>query len=188
MVRLDELDSIAKRRGAMIGDGAGVRDSVVNQLLSKIDGVQERNNVIVIGLTNRKDLIDPALLRPGRLEVQIEIKPPDRSGRIEILNILMKPMVASGFISVLDAQDWAGRISKRTAGWSGADLAGLLRSAASFAIDRMAFEDIISTDHVTIGGEDLVEIRWEDFESAFRELKPSLWTRLIKSKTGWNKV
>lgn len=63
---------------------------MVNQLLSKIDGISERNNVLIIGLTNRKDLIDPALLRPGRFEVHIEIPVPSAEGREEILNILFR--------------------------------------------------------------------------------------------------
>ena len=66
VIIFDEFDAIAKKRGMLAGDGSGVRDSCVNQLLSKLDGIAAINNVLVIGLTNRIDLIDPALLRPGR--------------------------------------------------------------------------------------------------------------------------
>ena len=118
------------------GDGSGVRDSCVNQLLSKLDGVEEMNNVLVICLTNRKDLIDSALLRPGRLEVHIEIKPPDLEGREEILYILFKPMVLGGYVSFDDAKKWSQIIAKKTYGYTGADLTGLIRNAASFAIER----------------------------------------------------
>lgn len=171
VIILDEIDAIAKKRGSMVGDGSGVRDSVVNQLLTMIDGVKERNNVIVIGLTNRRDLIDPALLRSGRLEVQVEIKPPDRGGREEIMYILMKPMVLAGYISIENAQAWAVEISKRTentangaraGGWTGAELAGLIRSAASFAVNRLDFSH---------QGDEDIDMTWEDFECAFEEMQ-----------------
>lgn len=66
----DEMDAFARTRGTLTSDSSGVRDSIVNQLLAKIDGVSTMDNVLVIGLTNRKDLIEPAMLRPGRLEVR----------------------------------------------------------------------------------------------------------------------
>jgi SpoVK/Ycf46/Vps4 family AAA+-type ATPase len=113
-----------------------VRDSCVNQLLSKLDGVEEMNNVLVICLTNRKDLIDSALLRPGRLEVHIEIKAPTLEGREEILYILFKPMVLGGYVSFENAKKWSRTLAERTFGYTGADLTGLLRNAASFAIER----------------------------------------------------
>jgi SpoVK/Ycf46/Vps4 family AAA+-type ATPase len=136
VIIFDEIDAIAKPRGVLIGDGSGVRDSVVNQLLSKIDGVSESNNVLVIGLTNRKDLIDEALLRPGRFEVHLEIKYPDLNGREEILAILFRGLVKSGNINVNVALSWIQWLADRTQGWSGAELSGLLRSATSYAIER----------------------------------------------------
>ena len=72
-------DAICKSRGS-VRDGTGVSDSIVNQLLSKIDGVDSLNNILVIGMTNRKDMIDDAILRPGRLEVHVEIGLPDEAG------------------------------------------------------------------------------------------------------------
>ena len=86
IVIMDEMDAICKSRGT-VRDGTGVSDSVVNQLLSKIDGVDSLNNILLIGMTNRKDMIDDALLRPGRLEVHVEIGLPDLKGRMQILNI-----------------------------------------------------------------------------------------------------
>ena len=80
IIVLDEMDAIARKRGTMTADTTGVRDSVVNQLLAKMDGVKEASNILVIGLTNRPELLDPALLRPGRLEVQLRVELPDREG------------------------------------------------------------------------------------------------------------
>ena len=84
VIIFDELDSVFKQRGSGKSDGTGVGDNVVNQLLSKMDGVDQLNNILVIGMTNRLDLIDTALLRPGRFEIQIEISLPDEKGRKDI--------------------------------------------------------------------------------------------------------
>jgi len=92
IIILDEMDAIARKRGSMTSDTTGVRDSVVNQLLAKIDGVKEANNILVVGLTNRPELLDPALLRPGRLEVQLRVELPDRKGRRDILSIHTRKM------------------------------------------------------------------------------------------------
>jgi len=89
IIIFDEIDAICKQRGSR-NDGTGVADTVVNQLLAKIDGVEALNNILVIGMTNRKDLIDEALLRPGRLEVHMEINLPDERGRLQIIKIHTK--------------------------------------------------------------------------------------------------
>lgn len=87
IIIFDELDAVCKQRGSGSAGGTGVGDSVVNQLLSKLDGVDQLNNILLIGMTNRKDLIDDALLRPGRLEVHVEISLPDEAGRQQIIGI-----------------------------------------------------------------------------------------------------
>jgi vesicle-fusing ATPase len=98
IIILDELDAICKSRGSN-RDGTGVHDSIVNQLLSKIDGVDSLNNILLIGMTNRLDMIDEALLRPGRMEVHVEISLPDENGRVEIFNIHTRKMKQSGRLS-----------------------------------------------------------------------------------------
>ena len=87
VIIFDEIDAICKSRGSA-RDGSGVHDTVVNQLLTKIDGVDALNNILLIGMTNRKDMLDEALLRPGRLEVHVEIGLPDDKGRLQILKVL----------------------------------------------------------------------------------------------------
>ena len=88
VIIFDEIDAICKSRGSA-RDGSGVHDTVVNQLLTKIDGVDALNNILLIGMTNRKDMLDEALLRPGRLEVHVEIGLPDDKGRLQILKVLL---------------------------------------------------------------------------------------------------
>eukprot|EP01041_Mallomonas_annulata_P011047 gene11047-23098_t len=190
VIIFDELDAIAKVRGSLGGDGSGVRDSVVNQLLAMLDGVKSLGNVLVVGLTNRKELIDPALLRPGRLEVHLEIRPPDRRGREEVLEILLRPMAAAGHLCPADAlDDWVSTIARRTSGWTGADLTGLVRSAASFAILRQqAYRDaararggVSDLDEGSLSGSSVV-LLWKDFEKAFKEVNKPRNSRLLAVK------
>lgn len=133
IIIFDEIDAICKARGSMAGN-TGVNDTVVNQLLSKIDGVDQLNNILVIGMTNRRDMIDDALLRPGRLEVSIEIGLPKESGRIQILNIHTRKMKASKKMHPDVDLDELARITKN---FSGAELEGLVRAAQSCALNRL---------------------------------------------------
>ena len=98
------------------------------------------SNVLVIALTNRKDMVDPALLRPGRLEVHIEIGLPTQEGRKEILEILFAPLLSGNYVSQSDKDVWIERIARVSQGASGADLSGLMRNAASQAIERWQAE------------------------------------------------
>jgi len=133
MIIFDEIDAICKQRGSMAGS-SGVHDTVVNQLLSKMDGVESLNNILVIGMTNRKDMIDEALLRPGRLEVQLEISLPDEFGRHQILMIHTTQLRKYDKLAKdVDIKE----IAKLTSNFSGAELEGLVRAAESTAINKL---------------------------------------------------
>lgn len=132
IIIFDEIDAICKQRGTASGS-SGVHDTVVNQLLSKIDGVEQLNNILVIGMTNRRDMIDEALLRPGRLEVQLEISLPDEEGRCSILNIHTTKMREYG---KLDPGVDLKELAALTKNFSGAELEGLVRAAQSSAMNR----------------------------------------------------
>ncbi len=167
IIIFDELDAIFKRRGSN-NSATGVEDRVVNQLLSKMDGVDQLNNILVIGMTNRIDLIDEALLRPGRLEVLMEISMPDEHGRYQILNIHTAKMRKNG---VMDSDVDTKELARLTENFSGAGIGGLVKSATSFAFHR----------HVKVGTmagiskdvEDLC-VNADDFANALEEVQPTL--------------
>jgi vesicle-fusing ATPase len=127
VIIFDEIDAICKQRGAG-GAMGGATDNVVNQLLSKIDGIDSLNNILLIGMTNRKDMIDDALLRPGRLEVHIEITPPNKLGREQILRIHTKEMKKN---NILNDDVNLEQIAEKTEGFSGAELEALVKITAS---------------------------------------------------------
>ena len=162
------MDAIARKRGSVSGDTTGVRDSVVNQLLSKMDGVKEANNVLVVGLTNRPELLDPALLRPGRLEVQLKVELPDLKGRRDILRIHTRKMKEAGGLSpeaiVMLEDIGEDGIPASTEYFTGAELAGLVRSAASFALARTVEDDNIDAGVVSVS----------DLNQALIEVRPAL--------------
>ncbi|XP_053371344.1 vesicle-fusing ATPase isoform X1 [Clarias gariepinus] len=132
IIIFDELDAICKQRGTA-ASSTGVHDTVVNQLLSKIDGVEQLNNILVIGMTNRPDLIDDALMRPGRFEVKMEIGLPDEKGRVQILSIHTAKMREFNLLSLdVDLKE----LAVETKNYSGAELEGLVRAAQSTAMNR----------------------------------------------------
>ncbi|CAG2254590.1 NSF [Mytilus edulis] len=133
IIIFDEIDAICKARGSVAGN-TGVHDTVVNQLLAKIDGVDQLNNILVIGMTNRKDMIDEALLRPGRLEVQMEIGLPDEYGRTQILNIHTTTMRENGKMAP-DVE--IKELATMTKNFSGAEIEGLVKAATSTAMNRL---------------------------------------------------
>ncbi|RMX58719.1 hypothetical protein pdam_00009515 [Pocillopora damicornis] len=133
LIIFDEFDAVCKSRYMYNSGGTGVQDSVVNQLLAKIDGVEQLNNVLLIGMTNRRDLIDDALLRPGRLEVQVEIGLPDEQGRVQILEIHTAKMREHKLLAAdVDLAD----LAVQTKNFTGAEIEGLVRAAQSTAMNR----------------------------------------------------
>ncbi|THD25030.1 Vesicle-fusing ATPase [Fasciola hepatica] len=133
IIVFDEIDAICKTRGSTAG-GAGVHDTVVNQLLTKMDGVEQLNNVLVIGMTNRRDMIDEALLRPGRFEMQMEISLPDEDGRLQILEIHTAKMRQAGKIA---GDVNLKELAAKTKNFSGAEIEGLCRAAAFTAMYQL---------------------------------------------------
>lgn len=129
VVFLDELDSIAKSRGGSPGDAGGASDRVVNQLLTEMDGMNAKKNVFVIGATNRPDQIDPALLRPGRLDQLIYVPLPDELARLSILEAQLRNTPLEPGLKLTE-------IAKITHGFSGADLSYIVQRSAKFAIKQ----------------------------------------------------
>ena len=126
IVFIDEIDAVGRERGAGIGGGNDEREQTLNQLLTEMDGFKENKGVIVVGATNRVDILDAALLRPGRFDRQITVGLPDRLGRIGILKVHAKNKPLAEDVSIV-------QLANRTPGFSGADLANLLNEAAILA-------------------------------------------------------
>ncbi len=130
MIIFDEFDAICKQRG-LSNSNSGVNDSLVNQLLSKIDGVNALNNIIMVGMTNRKDLIDEAVIRPGRFEVHIEIGLPDLDGRKQILILHTKKLRDN---NILDESINFDELAEKTENMTGAELESLVKNTVSLCI------------------------------------------------------
>jgi cell division protease FtsH len=126
IVFIDEIDAVGRERGAGIGGGNDEREQTLNQLLTEMDGFKENKGVIVVGATNRVDILDAALLRPGRFDRQITVGLPDRLGRIGILKVHAKNKPFDETVSLV-------QLANRTPGFSGADLANLLNESAILA-------------------------------------------------------
>ncbi|MBQ5659119.1 MAG: ATP-dependent zinc metalloprotease FtsH [Peptococcaceae bacterium] len=123
IIFIDEIDAVGRQRGAGVGGGHDEREQTLNQLLVEMDGFNSNEGIIIIAATNRPDILDPALLRPGRFDRQVTVDRPDVRGREEILNVHVrkKPLASDVDLSV---------IAKQTAGFTGADLANLVNEAA----------------------------------------------------------
>ena len=126
IVFIDEIDAVGRERGAGIGGGNDEREQTLNQLLTEMDGFKENKGVIVVGATNRVDILDAALLRPGRFDRQITVGLPDRLGRIGILKVHARNKPFDESVSIV-------QLANRTPGFSGADLANLLNESAILA-------------------------------------------------------
>jgi transitional endoplasmic reticulum ATPase len=169
IIFLDELDSIAPKRGEVTGE---VERRVVAQLLSLMDGLKERKNVIVIGSTNRPEALDMALRRPGRFDREIELGVPDMQGRMEIFQIHSRGMPLADDVAL---EDYAAR----TYGFVGADISAVSREAAMNALRRILPQ--IDLDEPTIPKEilDRLVVQKDDFEAALREVSPSAMREIL---------
>jgi len=126
IVFIDEIDAVGRERGAGVGGGNDEREQTLNQLLTEMDGFKENKGVIVVGATNRADILDAALLRPGRFDRQVTVNLPDRLGRVGILKVHGRNKPLGDDVSLV-------QLANRTPGFSGADLANLLNEAAILA-------------------------------------------------------
>merc|ERR1712063_162571 len=131
----DELDSIARARGSSSGDAGGAGDRVINQILTEMDGMGSKKSVFIIGATNRPDIIDPAVLRPGRLDQLIYIPLPDEGSRLNILKSTLRKSPLSPEVSL-------EHLAKSTPGYSGADLTEICQRAAKMAIRESIEKEI----------------------------------------------
>ncbi|ADV65387.1 CDC48 family AAA ATPase [Desulfurococcus mucosus] len=167
IIFIDEIDAIAPKRDEVIGE---VERRVVAQLLALMDGLESRGNVIVIAATNRPNALDPALRRPGRFDREIEIPMPDKKGRLEILKIHTRRLSELG---VLSRDVDLAKIAEITHGYTGADLAALVKEAVLHAIRRQVRLD---TPGEWPPPDDLlssIKVTFEDFLFAYRSIVPS---------------
>nr|WP_216670387.1 ATP-dependent zinc metalloprotease FtsH3 [Microcoleus asticus] len=139
IVFIDEIDAVGRQRGAGLGGGNDEREQTLNQLLTEMDGFEGNTGIILIAATNRPDVLDAALLRPGRFDRQVVVDRPDFSGRLEILNVHARGKTLSKDVDL-------EKIARRTPGFTGADLANLLNEAAILAARRNLTE--VSMDEV----------------------------------------
>jgi len=180
----DELDSIAKARGSGMGDAGGASDRVINQILTEMDGMGKKKMVFIIGATNRPDTIDPAIMRPGRLDQLIMIPLPDEASRLSILSAALRKSPISKNVNLQ-------AIAKATKGFSGADLSEICQHAAKIAIresitrevdnkkrkaaERKEMGDDDADDDDDEEGDDIVpEITRAHFEESMRYARKSV--------------
>jgi transitional endoplasmic reticulum ATPase len=164
IIFFDELDSVAPRRGMGSDDGAA-SEHVISQLLTEMDGIEALVNVVVIGASNRPDMIDPAILRPGRFDRLIFVPPPDHATRLQILKIHTRNMPLAEGVDI-------DQITSQAAGYSGADLEAVCREAGLISLRRN-----IETKSVTM----------EDFHDALEEVKPSMTADMENWYKGFTK-
>ena len=163
IIFIDELDSIAPKREDVSGE---VERRVVAQLLTLLDGMQGRDNVVVIGATNRRDAIDPALRRPGRFDRELEIGVPDKNGRAEIIGIHTRDMPISDDFDI----EW---LLENTYGFVGADISALVRESAMKALRRYLPEINLDEDEIPPEVIEKMEVKMVDFHLAIKDIEPS---------------
>ncbi|AMQ90926.1 ATP-dependent metalloprotease [Marinobacter sp. LQ44] len=179
IIFIDEIDAVGRHRGAGMGGGHDEREQTLNQLLVEMDGFEGNEGVIVIAATNRPDVLDPALLRPGRFDRQVVVSLPDILGREQILKVHMKK------VPLADGIDPAV-IARGTPGFSGADLANLVNEAALFAARRnqrlVSMEELeLAKDKIMMGAErkSMVMSEKEKWNTAYHESGHAIVGRLV---------
>jgi len=150
VIFFDEIDSLAGRRGH--DSGTKVTERVLNQILAEMDGLEDLKDILIIGATNRPDMLDPAILRPGRFDKILLINAPDEVGRKQILGIHTKKMPLAKEVDLDD-------LAKKTEGYTGADLEGFVREAALLSLRESM---------------DSKQVKKKHFEEALRKIKPSV--------------
>ena len=187
IIFIDEIDAVGRQRGAGIGGGNDEREQTLNQLLTEMDGFEGNTGIIIIAATNRADVLDSALLRPGRFDRQVMVDPPDMKGRLEILEVHARNKKLSEDIS-LDA------IARRTPGFTGADLANLLNEAAILTArrrkDAMTMAEVdAAVDRVIAGmeGTPLVDSKSKRL-IAYHEIGHAIIGTLVKDHDPVQKV
>ena len=180
IVFIDEIDAVGRHRGAGLGGGHDEREQTLNQLLVEMDGFEENQGIIIIAATNRPDVLDPALLRPGRFDRQVVVPLPDIRGREQILKVHMKKVPIAEDVDTF-------KIARGTPGFSGADLANLINEAALSAaraskklvgMDQFEF----AKDKVMMGAErkSMVMSEEEKFKTAYHEAGHAIVGRSLK--------
>jgi len=179
IIFIDEIDAVGRHRGAGVGGGHDEREQTLNQLLVEMDGFEGSEGVIVIAATNRPDVLDPALLRPGRFDRQVVVPLPDVRGREQILKVHMRKVPASDDVK-------ASLIARGTPGFSGADLANLVNEAALFAARENAKEVYMehferAKDKIMMGAERKSMVMSEDEKklTAYHEAGHAIVGRLV---------
>ena len=180
IIFIDELDSIAPKREDVTGE---VERRVVAQLLTLLDGMQGRDNVVVIGATNRRDAIDPALRRPGRFDRELEIGVPDKNGRKEIIDIHTRGMPISDDFDM----DW---LLDNSYGFVSADISALVRESAMKALRRYLPEIDLDEEQISPEVLEKMEVRMSDFRQAIKEIEPSALREIYLEvpEVSWDQV
>ncbi len=180
IIFIDEIDAIASKRDEAVGE---VEKRMVAQLLSLMDGMEERGDVIVIGATNRPDTLDPALRRAGRFDREIEIGIPSEDERKEILQIHTRGMPLAEDVDL-------DKMAKRTHGFVGSDLEALAREAAMKTLRRLFPEIDLEEEQVPIEILEELKVKKKDFEEAFKEVQPSAMREVFVEKpdVSWDDI
>jgi cell division protease FtsH len=187
LVFIDEIDAVGRQRGAGIGGGNDEREQTLNQLLTEMDGFEGNTGIIIIAATNRPDVLDSALLRPGRFDRQVTVDPPDIKGRLEVLKVHARNKKLAPEIS-LEA------IARRTPGFTGADLANLLNEAAILtarrrkeAITMLEIDDAVDRVVAGMEGTPLVDSKSKRL-IAYHEIGHAIIGTLVKHHDPVQKV